>query len=198
MKIKVKEINKIKGLEHINDGYYVSYDGRVFSLRDFHGNVDMKYRHELKQYEKTGGYLNVALTTKHNKVNYLRVNRLVALAFVKGKTAKRKYVNHKDENRKNNNANNLNWVTQKENNLWSLAKKTYKYDLSGNFICSYISVKETGKDGFNISHVANVCRGIERQHKGYLFSYQKLTKKQAIQRLSNTHYIRYPKYNGSK
>ena len=94
MKIKVKEINKIKGLEHINDGYYVSYDGRVFSLRDFHGNVDMKYRHELKQYEKTGGYLNVALTTKHNKVNYLRVNRLVALAFVKGKTAKRKYLFH--------------------------------------------------------------------------------------------------------
>ena len=67
----------------------------------------------------------------------------------------------------------------------------------GNFCCSYISTKEASKDGFNKSHVANVCRGIERQHKGYLFSYKKLTKEQAIQRLSNTHYIRYPKYNGS-
>ena len=75
--------------------------------------------------------------------------------------------------------------------------EVYKYDLEGNFCCSYISTKEASKDGFNKSHVANVCRGIERQHKEYLFSYKKLTKEQAIQRLSNTHYIRYPKYNGS-
>ena len=194
--MKVKQINKIKGLEHINDGYYVSYDGRVFSLRDKHGNVSMSNRHELKQYEKTGGYLNVALTTKHNKTNYLRVNRLVALAFVKGRTAKRKYVNHMDENRKNNNADNLNWVTPKENNNWSLAKTVYMYDLKGNYVKSYISTKDTSNDGFNRSHVANVCRCIERQHKGYLFSYQKFSKEQAIQRLSKTSYIRYPKYDG--
>jgi hypothetical protein len=196
--MKVKQINKIKGLEHINDGYYVSYDGRVFSLRDKHGNVSMSNRHELKQYEKTGGYLNVALTTKHNKTNYLRVNRLVALAFVKGRTSKRKYVNHKDEDRKNNNADNLNWVTPRENNNWSLAKTVYKYDLDGNYIRSYVSTTEASYDGFNRSHVANVCRGIERQHKGYLFSYKKLSKEQAIQRLSKTHYVRYGKCNGSK
>ena len=195
--MKVKEINKIKGFEHINDGYYVSYDGRIFSLRDKHGNVSFENKHELKQSEKTGGYLYVTVTTKHNKLNYIRINRLVAKAFVKGETSKRKYVNHNDEDRKNNHADNLRWVTPKENNDWSLSKKVYKYDLEGNFCCSYISTKETSKDGFNRSHVANVCRGIERQHKGYLFSYKKLTKKQAIQRLSNTHYIRYPKYNGS-
>lgn len=197
--MKVKQINKIKGFEHINDGYYVSYDGRVFSLRTNGGKVvDVSHRKELKQYEKTGGYLNVALTTKHNKVNYIRVNRLVAKAFVKGETSKRKYVNHKDENRKNNNADNLCWVTPKENNDWSLSKKVYMYDSNGYFIKSYISTKEASYDGFNSSHVANVCRGIERQHKGYLFSYQKLTKEQAIQRLSKTHYVRYPKCNGSE
>lgn len=195
--MKVKEINKIKGFEHINDGYYVSYDGRIFSLRDKHGNVSFENKHELKQSEKTGGYLYVTVTTKHNKLNYIRINRLVAKAFVKGETSKRKYVNHNDEDRKNNHADNLRWVTPKENNDWSLSKKVYKYDLEGNFCCSYVSTKEASKDGFNRSHVANVCRGIERQHKGYLFSYKKLTKKQAIQRLSNTHYIRYPKYNGS-
>ena len=196
--MKVKQINKIKGLEHINDGYYVSYDGRIFSLRDKHGNVSMSNRHELKQYEKTGGYLNVALTTKHNKTNYLRVNRLVALAFVKGRTSKRKYVNHKDEDRKNNNADNLNWVTPRENNTWRLAKTVHKYDSAGNYIRSYVSTTEASYDGFNRSHVANVCRGIERQHKGYLFSYKKLSKEQAIQRLSKTHYVRYGKCNGSK
>ena len=101
------------------------------------------------------------------------------------------------EDRKNNNADNLSWVTPKENNDWSLSKMVYKYDLDGNYICSYESTREASHDGFNRSHVANVCRGIERQHKGYLFSYKKLSKEQAIQRLSKTHYIRYGKCNGS-
>lgn len=196
--MKVKQINKIKGFEHINDGYYVSYDGRVFSQRNNQGKISVKYRHELKQYEKTGGYLNVALTTKHNKVNYIRVNRLVAKAFVKGETPKRKYVNHLDEDRKNNCADNLEWATPRENNNWSLTKMIFMYDLNGNFIKTYDSGYEAKLEGFNRSHVHNVCRGIERQHKGYLFSYKKLTKEQAIQRLSKTHYIRYPKCNGSE
>ena len=196
--MKVKEVNKIKGFENINDGYYVSYDGRVFSLRDTHNNVDMKYRHELKQYEKTGGYLYAVLTTKNNKLSYIRINRLVAKAFVFGETSKKKYVNHIDEDRKNNRADNLEWVTPRENNNWSLSKIIFVYDLEGNYIKSYENGYEAKKDGFSRSHVHNVCRGIERQHKGYLFSYKKLTKKQAIQRLSNTHYIRYPKCNGSK
>ena len=196
--MKVKEVNKIKGFENINDGYYVSHDGRVFSLRDTHNNVDMKYRHELKQYEKTGGYLYTVLTTKNNKLSYIRINRLVAKAFVFGETSKKKYVNHIDEDRKNNRADNLEWVTPRENNNWSLSKIIFVYDLEGNYIKSYENGYEAKKDGFSRSHVHNVCRGIERQHKGYLFSYKKLTKKQAIQRLSNTHYIRYPKCNGSK
>ena len=196
--MKVKEINKIKGFEHINDGYYVTYDGRVFSQRNTWGMVSKKYRHELRQYEKTGGYLNVALTTKHNKTAYVRVNRLVAKAFVEGETSKRKYVNHMDEDRKNNHADNLEWVTPRENNNWSMAKIIYMYDLEGNYIKMYDSSYQAKLDGFNRSHVANVCRGIERQHKGYLFSYKNLTKKEAIQRLSNTRYIRYPKCNGSK
>ncbi len=51
--MKVKQINKIKGFEHINDGYYVSYDGRVFSLRTKHGKVvDVEHKKELKQYIK--------------------------------------------------------------------------------------------------------------------------------------------------
>uniref|UniRef100_A0AAU8AZD9 Endonuclease n=1 Tax=Dulem virus 36 TaxID=3145754 RepID=A0AAU8AZD9_9CAUD len=197
--MKVKQVSKLKGFEHIKDCYYVSDTGRVFSLSDYkNGILPVSQRRELKQYEKTGGYLNVALVTKHSKVNYIRVNRLVARAFVKGETAKRKYVNHKDENRKNNNADNLMWVTPKENNRWSLVKTVFCYDLEGNYIKYYDAVADTKEDGFNISHVANVCRGIARQHKGYLFTYEYLTKEQAIQRLSNTHYVRYPKCNGSK
>jgi hypothetical protein len=43
------------------------------------------------------------------------VHRLVARAFVSGKTKERYCVNHKDGDKRNNKAENLEWVTQLEN-----------------------------------------------------------------------------------
>lgn len=50
-----------------------------------------------------------------NKVKPKRVHRLVALAFCERPDGKN-HVNHKDGNRLNNRADNLQWTTQKENN----------------------------------------------------------------------------------
>lgn len=186
--MRVKQICKIEGYETIRTGYYVSADGRVFSLCDCHGNdVDQSKRRELKQYEKSGGYLNVALVENSGHVKYIRVNRLVASAFVSGKTDEKKYVNHIDKNRKNNCCENLEWVTPHGNNMHSLSKFVYQYTKEGDLVREYWAVSETKKDGFNVSHVANVCRGIEKSHKGYYFSYEPLTKSQVLQRLSKTY-----------
>ena len=46
-----------------------------------------------------------------------------------------KYViNHKDENKKNNNINNLEWITHIENTNYSCAKKVAKIDINTNKI----------------------------------------------------------------
>lgn len=59
------------------------------------------------------GYLIVSLRKQGKRKNHY-VHRLVAMAFVENPDSK-KYINHIDFNKHNNNASNLEWCTQKEN-----------------------------------------------------------------------------------
>ncbi len=91
---------EIVGYEGI---YSILEDGRVLNLKKnaFLKNV------ETKRY-------CVVLLYKNGKRKMHYVHRLVANAFCK-KSEGKNYVNHKDLNRNNNNASNLEWVTPKEN-----------------------------------------------------------------------------------
>ena len=60
------------------------------------------------------GYYRVTLYYKSKKKRFMR-HRLVAKYFVDGQTEKKKFVNHKDGNKSNNMAYNLEWTTQSEN-----------------------------------------------------------------------------------
>ena len=87
--------------------YLVSNLGRVMSL---------SRNRVMKAYSnKATGYLTVSLSHQgHHKT--VPIHRLVALAFVDNPNPE-KYntINHKDENKHNNNARNLEWCTQKYN-----------------------------------------------------------------------------------
>ncbi|MGD2273203.1 HNH endonuclease [Bacillus wiedmannii] len=187
----MKKINELKGLEDIRDFYFVTEDGRIISYGNYGSDVPGEAK-ELKQYEKTGGYLNVALMNSIGKTKYLRVHRLVALAFIPNPSEKT-YVNHIDENRKNNHVNNLEWVTPKENNLHSLTKKVYVYNFEGDLVKTYNYTRECVVDGFNQGHVCSCARNEVKSHKNHIFSYNPLTKKDIVQRLSKPFYL-----NGDK
>jgi hypothetical protein len=60
------------------------------------------------------GYHRVFLTVNGKRIS-IGVHRVVALAFVSGKTRWRNEVNHIDGNKSNNTIKNLEWVTRKEN-----------------------------------------------------------------------------------
>lgn len=188
----MKQICKIKGFENIKEGYYVTESGKILSYCNLHGGIKENYR-ELKQYKKTGGYLNVCLVDKNNKSIYFRVHRIVCSAF-KENPLNKPYVNHIDENRTNNNIINLEWVTPKENNLHSISKKMYVYDKEGNLIKKYKYAGECEIDGFNKGHAMAVARGKERTHKNLIFSYELLNKCDIVQRLSKA----YPRKDRSK
>ena len=66
-------------------------------------------------------YRSVTLC-KNNKVKVFRVHRLVAEAFIPNPEGKPE-VNHKDYNRLNNTAGNLEWMTRAENFNYSLCNK---------------------------------------------------------------------------
>lgn len=183
----MKKINEIKGLENIREIYYVTKEGKIISVGNY-GSKKLGEPKELKQYTKTGGYLNVALMTNDAKVKYMRAHRIVALAFIENPENK-PYTNHIDLNRQNNHYLNLEWVTPKENNHHSLIKKTYVYNLDGELIKIYKYTRECVDDGFNQGHVCSCARNEIKSHKKHIFSYKPLTKNEIVQRLSKPYYL---------
>lgn len=86
--------------------YEVSNEGIVRSV--------YRYKRELKPMISNCGYQRVDLF-KNKKRRQYSVHRLVATCFCE-QPAGANVVNHKDENKLNNKADNLEWVTTKENN----------------------------------------------------------------------------------
>lgn len=75
----------------------------------------------LRQHVLSGGYMYCIPPADFRGM--LPVHRLVAMAWVEGRTAKKNYVDHKNSDRKDNSASNLRWVTKKANNKTKHARK---------------------------------------------------------------------------
>lgn len=160
--------------------YQVSDLGRVRSL--LHGKVRI-----LKFLDNGYGYLKVELN-RNGKL----VHRLVAEAFIPN-PLNLPQVNHKDEDKTNNTANNLEWCTAKYNlNYgtcrvrmaaklkgrrrlvnWSRAKAILQYDKSGNLVKEWPSMIEVQRQtGFVQPHISDCCRGKRKSAYGYIWRFK--------------------------
>ena len=92
--------------------YMVSDMGNVLSLGGRKGSEPMKV---LRQSLMSSGYKKVCLR-KNGAAKNVSVHRMVAAAFVPNPNNKSE-VNHKDGDKHNNMASNLEWVTKSENAL---------------------------------------------------------------------------------
>lgn len=128
----------IKGYE---GRYKVSTQGRVYSY--------LNYK-IIKQQLNCHGYYSVILYNKYGKAKRESVHRLVALTFIDNPNSF-PVVNHKDENRTNNNVNNLEWCTHKYNSNYGTSQKRhsinrgtkiFQYDLNMNLIGIYNSIRQ--------------------------------------------------------
>lgn len=137
--------------------YEVSNLGRIKSLGKFNRNGTSyeKFiaREKIRsQSESKFGYMNVVLCKKGKSKTY-RVHRLVAEAFIPNCDNK-PHVNHKDYNRKNNCAYNLEWVTSKENCNYSL--------------CHQPKIRRTRRDCKSGERYINYHKG----HKKYVVNFK--------------------------
>lgn len=156
----------IKGYE---EKYQVSNLGRVKNKqRDF----------ILKQTKDNNGYLKVALS-KNKYIKHFRVHRLVAMSFLENEN-NYKYVNHINENKEDNRLENLefcsskyncNYGTRMERIIEKLKVPVIQYDLEGNFIKKWGSIKEA-IDTLKIRNISQVASGKRNQAGGYKWSYE--------------------------
>lgn len=167
----------IKGYE---GSYEVSNLGNVRSLDRYayserwKGNRLIK-GHILKPSKTTNGYLRLELTNKEGKGKKYMVHILVAEAFILNPN-KYEQINHKDENKSNNDVSNLEWCTAKYNINYGTWKQRHfvkvgQYSLDGQLLNTYNSETETAKYGFNPSCISKCINNRINSHKGYLWRY---------------------------
>lgn len=165
----------IQGYERL---YEVSNCGNVKSI---------KSDKLLKQLNNGNGYLVVNLSKK-GEVKKHFVHRLVATAFVE-KPYDYTVVNHKDEIKTNNNADNLEWCTLVYNFQYGTTPERRAKTARGKLgkesrRCFEIICVETGelfygtgeiqrKYGFNPSNIIACCKGKRNIANGYHWKYER-------------------------
>lgn len=105
------------------------------------------------------------------------LHRLVAETFIPNPNNLNE-VHHKDKDFLNNKIENLEWIDSGEHDKLHAderGKTVYQYTLDGKLFKIWKSVGECYRNGFNKGHVAACCRGEQETHKGFKWSYEKLT-----------------------
>ena len=153
--------------------YLVSNLGNVYSI---HSKKQLKLK-------DNKGYYNVTLF-KNGKRYYKIVHRLVAEAFIPNPN-NFKEINHKDENKINNNVVNLEWCDAKYNLNYGkrriiaslhIKKPILQCDLDGNVIKEWCGGIDASKE-LNIGHkgISRCANGLRNHYKGFkwVFKYKK-------------------------
>lgn len=172
-----------KDIKNFEGKYQVSNLGNVKSLDFVYiDKNNKKYIHKgriLKHKKISNGYLCVDLGKNYPNRN---IHRLVAEAFIPNPN-NYPCVNHKDENPKNNNVDNLEWCTYKYNRNYgtvneklikAFGKRIKQIDKSGNVVKIYNSVHQASREIGNktASNISKCCLGKRNYVKGYRWEYE--------------------------
>lgn len=132
----------------------------ISNLGNLKNNDTNKY---CKQYLDRYGYLYVYLRID-KKTKFKKVHRLVAKYFLSN-YSELLQVNHKDEDKTNNQVTNLEMCNNKYNCNYGtrktvLSKPILQYNLDGSFVKEWMSLREIERTlGFPHSSISNCCKG---------------------------------------
>lgn len=179
-----KPIEGYEGLYEVSNlGRVRSFDRIIIRPHPRNASMSMKYLLKgriMKQKVAWGGYMAVTLTQLDSIQETFFVHRLVAKAFIPNHDNKPE-VNHKDETRTNNCADNLEWVTKAENMQWGtcgerMGRKHWKaivqMTMDGKFVKRWDCAQHASEElGLHHSRLISVCRGKANSHGGFRWRY---------------------------
>lgn len=174
-----------KDVQGFEGRYQVSNLGRVRSLDRFANNPHPRFlKGQILRQRARNGYYIVSISDGHRNYSHFQVHRLVALHFVDGYKPGL-IVNHKNEIKTDNRAENLEWCTYQYNLNYSdviawKRKPVYQYDMAGNFVSVHKCCAEVEKlYGTYMGAMAHIMyeskTGI---WNGYRWSFEQRTKEQ--------------------
>lgn len=172
----------IKGYEGL---YEISSFGQIKRLEaEIFGNWGQKkiWKEKiLKKSHDKDGYETICLCKDGKRKTY-KVHRLVANAFIKN-PFNFYQINHKDENKTNNNVGNLEWCDNKYNANFGTrnyrisnkkSKSILQFDLNNNLIKKWNNAKEICNElKFNYWYILSACRGKYKSAYNYIWTYNK-------------------------
>ena len=152
--------------------YYVSNDGRVYSKKN---SMYLKGT-------KTSGYLYVGLKPLgESKFKRIAIHRLVCEAFHGPAPNSEMHVNHKNGDKLDNRACNLEWCTRTENihHAWESGLAPYLADFNeerkcpivgldndGHVVCLFLSIKEASRNGHREWCIRQCLTKTHKKHHG--------------------------------
>jgi len=159
------ELKQIFQEEILGKTYFVSNLGRY---KNSFGTIMDNYK------INDNGYIRININNK----TYL-LHRLISLTFIENPENKEQ-VNHKDGNKLNNCVTNLEWVTNKENQIHKFqndlgnnqSRKIGKYDLNNVFIINYKSIAfAANENNISKSSISGVLIRKRKTAGGFIWKY---------------------------
>lgn len=175
--------------EYVNDNSYTpknkevyeKLDGEVFKKLDNYNGFNLS-GYEVSNYgtiiNNKGYRIKTRITADYEVVCIrkcmVRVHRVVATLFLPNPDNK-PIVNHKDENKSNNNVSNLEWVTNQENLVYSYGKTVCMYDkVNNSLLKEFSSIHEAYAFlGKTVSgSISQCCNGKAKTCLGYIWRWK--------------------------
>lgn len=166
--------------------YKVSNYGRIKSIcrNEIFGKIKRQRGERILKQSLRKRYYFVSLSKSGKKFNGV-IHRLVAAAFIPNPDNLPE-IDHIDGVRTNNHADNLRWVTAKENSNNHNAPNTYKgkkinkggkvvlqYDLDGNFIKEWVTTMDIQRQlNYHRGNISNCCNGLVKTAYNYIWRYK--------------------------
>lgn len=167
----MEEWKDIVGFEGL---YKVSNMGRVMSFNHPQGRRSKGWI--MKPGHYTNGYLFITLC-KDKRHHTYSISRLVAKHFVPNPQGYPE-VNHIDEDKENNRADNLEWCDRKYNCNYGhrndpISTPIVQLTLDGKFVKEFRSQQEASRiTGIQQSDISRCCAGRRKSTKGYTWRYK--------------------------